>query len=249
MLRESRQERGVRALEENDYVARRSEALHELGIFDVRICVLDVVGEQELHEQGVGAGIPFRLTVIVAVNDPGALGHIAGRKVDCSVGRDVVLAGLNSLLVVGGESLAEGRADGAAGVLHVDYAVAVVNGARCERNAGASLYRDADALLLLSIQSLGNVRHEAVSDFFDLFNELCVLDGVEAQGLDIVILIRSAHLPECGDVYNARQDHALETVVGDVVRAVGRNDIHDEREVGLGVQDSSEDIEGGVEVQ
>lgn len=249
VLRESRQERGVRALEENDYIARRSEALHELGIFDVRICVLDVVGEQEIHEQGVGAGIPFCLTVIVAVNDPCALGHIAGRKVDCSVGRDVVLAGLDSLLVVGGESLAEGRAYGAAGILHVDYAVAVVNGARCERNAGASLYRNADALLLLSIQGLGNVRHEAVSDFFDLFNELCVLDGVEAQGLDIVILIRSAHLPECGDVYNARQDHALETVVGDVVRAVGRDDVHDEREVGLGVQDSSEDIEGGVEVQ
>lgn len=249
VLRESRQERGVCALEENDYVARRSEALHELGIFDVRICVLDVVGEQEIHEQGVGAGIPFRLTVIVAVDYPCALGHIAGREVDRSVGRDVVLAGLDSLLVVGGESLAEGRADGAAGILHVDYAVAVVNGARCERNAGASLYRDADAFLLLSIEGLGNMRHEAVSDFLDLFNELCVLDGVEAQGLDIFVILRVAHLPECGDVYNARQDHALETVVGDVVRAIGRDDVHDEREVGLSVQDSSEDIEGGVEVQ
>ena len=246
---ESRQERGVRALEEDCYVARRSEALHELGILHMRISVLDVVCEQKLHEQGVGAGIPLRLTVVVAVDYPCALGHIAGREVNRSVGRDVVLARLDSLLVVGGESLAEGRADGAAGILHVDYAVAVVNGARGERHAGASLYRDADALLLLSIEGLGDVRHEAVSDFLDFFNELCILDGVEAQGLDIFVILRVAHLPECGDVYDARENHALETVVGDVVRAVGRDDVHDEREVGLGVQDSSENIEGGVEVQ
>ena len=249
VLRESRQERGVRALEENDYVARRSEALHELGIFDVRICVLDVVGEQEIHEQGVGAGIPFRLTVVVAVDYPCALGHIAGREINRSVGRDVVLAGLDSLLVVGGESLAEGRAHCAAGILHVDYAVAVINGARCERNAGASLYRNADALLLLSIEGLGNVGHEAVSDFLDFFNELCILDGVEAHGLDIFVILRVAHLPECRDVYDARENHALETVVGDVVRAVGGDYVHDKREVRLGVQDSSENIEGGVEVQ
>ena len=249
VLRESRQERGVRALEENNYIARRREALHELGIFDVRICVLDVVGEQEIHEQGVGAWIPLRLTVVVAVDYPCALGHIAGREVNRSVGRDVVLARLDSLLVVGGESLAEGRADGAAGILHVDYAVAVVNGARCKRNAGASLYRNADSLFLLSVEGLGDMRHEAVSDFLDFFNELCILDGVEAQGLDIFVILRIAHLPECGDVYDARENHALETVVGDVVRAVGRDDVHDEREVRLGVQDSSENIEGGVEVQ
>ena len=246
---ERRQEGGVRALEEDRYVARRSEALHELRILHMRISVLDVVGEQEIHEQGVGAGIPLRLTVVVAVDYPCALGHIAGREVNRSVGRDVVLAGLDSLLVVSGESLAEGRADGAAGILHVDYAVAVVNGARCERNTGASLYRNADALLLLSIQGLGNVRHEAASDFLDFLYELCILDGVEAHGLDIFVILRVAHLPECGDVYNARENHALETVVGDVVRAVGRDDVHDEREVGLGVEDSSENIEGGVEVQ
>ena len=83
------------------------------------------------------------------------------------------------------------------------------------------------------------MRHEAVSDFLDLFNELCVLDGVEAQGLDIVILIRSTHLPECGDVYDARENHALETVVGDVVRAVGGDYVHNKREVRLGVENGS----------
>ena len=249
VLRESRQERGVRALEENDYVARRSEALHELGIFDVRICVLDVVGEQKIHEQGVGAGIPLRLTVVVAVDYPCALGHIAGRKVDRSVGRDVVLARLDCLLVVGGERLAEGRAHCAAGVFHIYYAVAVINGTRGERHAGAGLQRDADSLFLLSVERLGDMRHKAVSDFLDFLCELCVLNGIEAHGPDIFVILRVAHLPECGDVYDARENHALETVVGDVVRAVGGDDVHNKREVGLSVQDSSENIEGGVEVQ
>ena len=215
----------------------------------MRISVLDVVCEQKLHEQVIGAGVPLRLTVVVAVDYPCALGHISGREVNRSVGRDVVLARLDCLLVVGGERLAEGRAHCAAGVFHIYYAVAVVNGTRGERHAGAGLQRDADSLFLLSVECLGDMRHKAVSDFFDFLCELCVLNGIEAHGLDIFVILRVAHLPECGDVYDARENHALETVVGDVVRAVGRDDVHDEREVGLGVQDSSENIEGGVEVQ
>ena len=81
--------------------------------------------------------------------------------------------------------------------------------------------------------------HEAVSDFLDFFNELCILDGVEAHGLDIFVILRVAHLPECGDVYDARQDHALESVVSDVVRAVGGDYVHNKREVRLGVENGS----------